>query len=163
MSLNVPGFSSSFYLKIAIPHEKSQPPLKAEVLSSPPFLKIWFEVQPLPLLSPRRKRGGRGGGQCTSCLHRTSIQKWKKNWFCFVHKWIGKKEMPAKKSKCLCWILFIGAAAQISCVQRSQSPCNFEKVYYFAFKYLDLQHKISIVLWLSYLWKHLLFIWRQWK
>ena len=41
-------------------------------------------------------------------LHRTSIQKWKENWFCYVHKWIGKKEMLAKISKCLCWNLFIG-------------------------------------------------------
>ena len=32
-----------------------------------------------------------------------------------------------------------------SCVQRSQNPCNFEKVYYFVFKFLDSQHKISIV------------------
>ena len=22
-------------------------------------------------------------------LHRTSVQKWKKTWFCYVHKWIG--------------------------------------------------------------------------
>ena len=33
-----------------------------------------------------------------------------------------------------------------SCVQRSQNPRNFEKVYYFVFKFLDSQHKISIVL-----------------
>ena len=46
-------------------------------------------------------------------LHRTSVQKWKKIWFCYVHKWIGKKEMLAKISKCLCWNLFIGATTQI--------------------------------------------------
>ena len=46
-------------------------------------------------------------------LRRTSIQKWKKNWFCYVHKWIGKKEMLAKISKCLCRNLFIGATAKI--------------------------------------------------
>ena len=33
-----------------------------------------------------------------------------------------------------------------SCVQRSQNPCNSEKVYYFGFKFVDLQHKISIVI-----------------
>ena len=43
-------------------------------------------------------------------LHRTSIQKWKKNWFCYVHKWIGKKETLSKISKFLHWNLFIGAA-----------------------------------------------------
>ena len=45
-------------------------------------------------------------------LRKTSVQKWKKNWFCYVHKWIGKKEMSAKISKGLCRNLFIGAAAQ---------------------------------------------------
>ena len=24
-------------------------------------------------------------------LRRTSVQKWKKNWVCYIHKWIGKK------------------------------------------------------------------------
>ena len=43
-------------------------------------------------------------------LCRTSIQKWKKNWFCYAHKWTGQKE---KMSKCLCWNLFIGDTAQI--------------------------------------------------
>ena len=51
-------------------------------------------------------------------LHRTSIQKWKKNWFCYVHKWIGKKEMLAKISKFLCRSLFIGATAQIRAVYK---------------------------------------------
>ena len=32
-----------------------------------------------------------------------------------------------------------------SCAQKSQNPLNFEKVYYFVFKFLDSQHKISIV------------------
>ena len=32
-----------------------------------------------------------------------------------------------------------------SCVQRSQNLRNFEKLYYFVFKFLDSQHKISIV------------------
>ena len=49
-------------------------------------------------------------------LRRTSIQKWKKNWFCYVHKWIGKKEMLAKISKCLCRNLVRGAVMQISAV-----------------------------------------------
>ena len=40
----------------------SKPPLKVEVLSSPPFLKIWLEVQ--PPLSPQQK--GKGGSTvCT--------------------------------------------------------------------------------------------------
>ena len=51
-------------------------------------------------------------------MHRTSVQKWKKNWFCYVHKWIGKKEMLAKISKYLCQNLFIGAAAQIRAVYK---------------------------------------------
>ena len=32
-------------------------------------------------------------------LRRTSFQKWKKNWFCCWHNWIGKKEMSVKISK----------------------------------------------------------------
>ena len=51
-----------------------------------------------------------------SFLFRTSALKWKKNWFCYVHKWIGKKELSAKISKCLCRNLFIGTAAQIRAV-----------------------------------------------
>ena len=54
-------------MKIATPcTEKSnpflsqQPPLKVEVLPSPPFFKIWLEAQ-----TPCRKVGGRGG--CTLC------------------------------------------------------------------------------------------------
>ena len=58
---------------------------------------------------------------------------------CYAHKWIGKKEMSAKVSKCLCRNLF--------------KPVKF----------LDSQHKISIVLWLSYLRKHFSFIWQQCK
>ena len=46
-------------------------------------------------------------------LRRISLQKWKKNWLCYVQNWIGKKEKSAKISKCLCQNLFIGAAAQI--------------------------------------------------
>ena len=51
-------------------------------------------------------------------LRRNSIQKWKKIWFCYVHKWIGKKEMSAKISKCLCRNLSIGAATQIRAVYK---------------------------------------------
>ena len=51
-------------------------------------------------------------------LRRTNIQKWKKNWFCYVRKWIGTKEMSAKISKCLCRNLFIVAAAQIRVVYK---------------------------------------------
>ena len=32
-------------------------------------------------------------------LHRTSVQKWKKNRFCYRKKWIGKKEMSTKITK----------------------------------------------------------------
>ena len=96
-------------------------------------------------------------------LHRTSIQKWKKNWFCYVHKWIGKKEMSAKISKCLCRNLFIGAATQIRAVHKDQEVLvTFKRCITLSFTLLlDLQHKISIVLWLSYLQKHFSFIcWR---
>ena len=49
-----------------------------------------------------------------SFLHRTSVvQKWKKIWFCYVHKHMGKKETSAKISICLCWNLFIGSTKQI--------------------------------------------------
>ena len=54
-------------------------------------------------------------------LSRTSVQKWKKKCFCYVHKWIGKKEMPAKISKCLYWNLFIGAAAKIRAVYKDHN------------------------------------------
>ena len=51
-------------------------------------------------------------------LRRTSVQKWKKIWFCYVHKWIGKKEMSTNISKCLCRNLFIGATKQIRVVYK---------------------------------------------
>ena len=61
----------------------------------------------------------------------------------------SKKEMLAKISKCLCQNLVIGVQrTNQSCVQQSRNPCNYRKVYYFIFKFLDSQHKISIVLWL---------------
>ena len=50
--------------------------------------------------------------------HRTSIEKWKKIWCCYVHKWTGKKEMSAKISKWLCQSLFIWAATQIRAVYK---------------------------------------------
>ena len=71
-SLNISDFNL-FYVKVAPPsppvpprpppREKShpplsqQPPLKVEVLSNPPFLKIWLEAQP-----PLQKKKGGGGG-----------------------------------------------------------------------------------------------------
>ena len=51
-------------------------------------------------------------------LCKTIVQKWKKNWFCYVHKWIGKKEMLAKTSKCLFRNLFIATAAHIRAVYK---------------------------------------------
>ena len=53
-------------------------------------------------------------------LRRTSVQKWKKIWFCYVHKLIGKKGMSAKISKCLCRNLVKGAATQIRAVYKDQ-------------------------------------------
>ena len=53
-------------------------------------------------------------------LRRTSIQKWKEIWFCYVRKWVGKKEMSAKISKRLCRNLFIGVATQIRAVHKDR-------------------------------------------
>ena len=50
-----------FYVKTASPLQKvttlftSRPPLKIEILSSPPFLKIWQEAQPLQPTPAERK------------------------------------------------------------------------------------------------------------
>ena len=52
-------------------------------------------------------------------LHRTSVQKWKKNWFCYVHKWIGKKEMSVETSKYI-------ASAKILEHEASISPFRFQ-------------------------------------
>ena len=69
LPLNISDFNLFFKGKLQPPSplEKSHPlfpsnpPLKVEVLSSPPlFLKIWFEVQPLP--SQQKGRGGLCGG-----------------------------------------------------------------------------------------------------
>ena len=51
-------------------------------------------------------------------LLKTSINKWKKIWFSYAHKWIGKKEMLAKISNFLCWNLFIGVTTQIRAVYK---------------------------------------------
>ena len=79
-------------------------------------------------------------------LCRTCVQKWKKTWLCYVHMWIGAKEMSA-------YYIYKRSTNQ-SCVQRSRNPCNFETVHYFVFKFLDSQHKISVVLLLLDLWKN---------
>ena len=55
-------------------------------------------------------------------LRRSSFQKWKKIWFYYVRKWIGKKEMLVQISKYLCRNLFIRAATQIRAV------CKHHKV-----------------------------------
>ena len=97
-------------------------------------------------------------------LRRTSIQKWKKNWFCYVHKWIGKKEMSAKISKCLCRNLFTGAATQTRAVYKDDEILvTLKRCIPLHFKFLDSQHKVYVVLWLSYLQKHFSFIWWQCK
>ena len=62
-------------------------------------------------------------------LRKTNVQEWKKNWFCYVHKRIGKKEMLAKyQSVCVKTCLQKPSTNQ-SCVQRSGNPCDFEKLY----------------------------------
>ena len=94
-------------------------------------------------------------------LRRTSFQKWKKIWFCYAHKWIGKKEISAKISKCSCRNLFIRAATQIRAVYEDHEIlATLKKFITLYFKFLD---KVSIVLWLSYLRKHFSFVWRQCK
>ena len=62
-----------FYVKTAKALEKSHHPLsqqshlKIEILSSPPFLKIWLEAQPPP---PPSRIGGGGGGAQKFCFAR---------------------------------------------------------------------------------------------
>ena len=71
-------------------------------------------------------------------LRRTSVQKWKKIWFCYVHKWIGKKEMSAKISKCLCRNLSIGAATQIRAVYKDHEILvTFKRCITLSFLFLD--------------------------
>ena len=58
--------------------------------------------------------------------------------------------MLAKISKCLCWNLFIGATTQIRAVHKDpRILITFKKCITLSFQFLDLQHKISIVLWLG--------------
>ena len=52
------------------------------------------------------------------CFPPWKKKKWKKNWFCYVNRWKGKKEMSAKISKCLSRNLFIGVAAKIRAVYK---------------------------------------------
>ena len=71
-------------------------------------------------------------------LHRTSVQKWKKICFCYVHKWIGKKEVSANISKCLYWNLFIRAATQIRAVYNDHEIfVTFIRYITLSFKFLD--------------------------
>ena len=44
-------------LKRVTPSFPATPPLKVVVLSSPPFWKIWLEIQPPPPLPPSVERG----------------------------------------------------------------------------------------------------------
>ena len=62
LSLNISNFNLFFYENCSPPPLKkvtlffpSNPPLKVEALSSPPFLKIWLEAQPP---RPPVERGG---------------------------------------------------------------------------------------------------------
>ena len=91
-------------------------------------------------------------------LSRTSIQVLLCTQVNRLDKNVGKDiKVPVSKS------VYRSSSTNQSCVQRSRNPRNFEKVYYFVFKFLDSQHKISIVLWLSHLRKHFSFIWGQCK
>ena len=99
-------------------------------------------------------------------LHRTNVRKWKKIWFCYAHKWIGPKKMSAKMPKCLCRNLFVGAATQIRTVYKDHKILvTLKRLITLSLKFIDSQHKISIALWLLYLWKHFSFsfIWPQCK
>ena len=66
MSLNISDFNIFFVwklqplLKKVTPLFPSNPPLKVEVLSSIPFLKIWLEAQP-PTTPPPPAENGKGG------------------------------------------------------------------------------------------------------
>ena len=51
-------------------------------------------------------------------LRRTSVQKWKENWFCYVRKWIDQKEMSVKISNSI-------ASAKILQCEGSISPLSF--------------------------------------
>ena len=69
MSLYISDFNLFLYENCNPPEKScpllpSNPPLKVEFLSSPPFLKIWLEAQPLPPPSPCRKGG------CPLCISR---------------------------------------------------------------------------------------------
>ena len=76
-----------------------------------------------------------------------SIQNWKKIWFCYICKCVGRKEMLAKMSKYLCWNLFIRATTQIRAVYKDHKILVTLKSYItLSFKFLDLQHKICIFL-----------------
>ena len=103
------NLSVTFYFKCYLPHicsinlnwNNTQLYSSAKLLHNVPCLVFWFvNFCFLPFLC------------------RTSVQKWKKIWFCYVHKWIGKKEIWAKISKCLCWNLFIGVTTQMRAVYK---------------------------------------------
>ena len=71
-------------------------------------------------------------------LRRTTVQKWKKN--CYVmytsySKWNVGKDIKVPVSK----PVHRSCSRNQSFVQRSRNPPNFEKVYYFFFKFLDSQ------------------------
>ena len=96
-------------------------------------------------------------------LCRTRVQKWKKMWFYYAHKWICKKEILADILKCPCWNLFIRVTTQIRAVYKDLKICiTLKRWIALYFKFLDSQHKISI-LWLLYLQKYFLLIWWQCK
>ena len=78
-------------------------------------------------------------------LCKTSIQKWKKIWSSYAHKWIGKKEMSAKISKCLCRNLFIGAATQIRAVYKDHEILvTFERCTTLSFKFKTRNTKFPV-------------------
>ena len=82
----------------------------------------WNNTQPCSSAKPLHNVPSSVFGFVNFCflpfLCRTGIQKWKKNWFCYLHKWIGKRETSANIWKCLYQKLFIGAATQIRAVYK---------------------------------------------
>ena len=78
-------------------------------------------------------------------LRRTSVQKWKKNWFCYVHKWIDKKEMSTKISNWMCRNLFIGATAQIRAVYKDHKIfLTLKRCITLSFEQVDTLHFYTI-------------------
>ena len=80
LSLNISDFNFFCVWKLHPPGKShllfpSSPPLKFEVLSSPPFLKIWLEIQP-----PKYKDGGGGRVNYDDATHKLESAEEIKVW-----------------------------------------------------------------------------------